>query len=112
MFKSPYRRLLQAGGGSVILPSTGRELVLDDADIRELTSAADTLRARLTPSRGHQGEARPWDIEFGFSEGKHWLFQVRPFIGNDSLQNVAALAAFEAPRAGAGDILSLDEPIP
>jgi len=112
MFKSPYRRLLQAGGGTEIVPSTRGEFVLDDADVRELTSTADTLRARLIPSRGPQGKARPWDIEFGFSKGKLWLFQVRPFVGNDSLQNVAALNAFEAPRAGADDALRLDETIP
>jgi hypothetical protein len=112
MFKSPYRRLLQAGSGTEILPSSGRESVLDADELRQLTSAAELLRTTLTPSRGLQGKARPWDIEFGFSKGKLWLFQVRPFIGNDSLQNVAALAAFEAPRAGAGDILSLDDTIP
>jgi phosphoenolpyruvate synthase/pyruvate phosphate dikinase len=112
MFKSPYRRLLQAGGGTEVVASTGNEFVLDDADIRELTSTADTLRARLTPSRGPDGKARPWDIEFGFSKGKLWLFQVRPFVGNDLLQNVAALNAFEAPRAEAGDELNLDEAIP
>ena len=55
---------------------------------------------------------RPWDIEFGFSQGQLWLFQVRPFVGNDSLQNIAALASYEAPRAGADDTVSLDEAVP
>ncbi len=111
MFKSPYRRLLQRDG-TIVRPSTGREFVLEDAELRELTTTAAAIRARLAPSRAPDGGERPWDIEFGFANGKLWLFQVRPFVGNDALQNVATLAAFEAKRAGLGDEVSLDEGIP
>jgi hypothetical protein len=69
-------------------------------------------RGSLTASERNRRRERPWDIEFGFARGKLWLFQARPFVGNDALQNVATLAAFEATRAGLGDKISLDETIP
>jgi hypothetical protein len=56
------------------------------------------------------GRARPWDIEYGFTHGKLWLFQSRPFIGNDSLKNVPALAPLEVnPSGRQADTLSLSE---
>ena len=63
------------------------------------------------PSRDSEGRPRPWDVEFGFAGGKLWLFQTRPFIGNESLANVPALAAYEAPQAGGAERISLDEVI-
>jgi hypothetical protein len=109
MFKSPYRRLLKTEGGSEIVPSTGGEYVLSDAELTELVTAAARIRDEFDPSVDPQGQPRPWDIEFGFADGKLWLFQTRPFIGNESLRNVPALAAYEAPSAGAGERVSLDE---
>jgi phosphoenolpyruvate synthase/pyruvate phosphate dikinase len=111
MFKSPYRRLLTPGG-SEIVPSTGSEYVLSEAELSDLVTTAARIRDRFEPSPGRDGGARPWDVEFGFVEGKLWLFQARPFIGNDSLANVSALAAYEAPRAGGADRVSLDERLP
>ena len=29
-----------------------------------------------------KGIEGPYDVEFGFKEGKIWLFQVRPFVEN------------------------------
>ena len=39
------------------------------------------------------------------------FFDTRPFIGNGSLANVPALAAYEAPRAGGDERVSLDEAV-
>jgi len=111
MFKSPWRRLLTPAGSETV-PSTARERVLEKAELAELVATAGGLRARLAPSRAPDGTARPWDIEFGFAAGRLWLFQVRPFVGNDALKNVAALAAFDTPRSGAGETVSLAEVIP
>ena len=41
------------------------------------------------------------DIEFGFKEGKLGVFQCRPFLGNEELKNVPALAALDTPIGGA-----------
>ena len=59
------------------------------------------------------GKPRPWDIEFGFRNGKLWLFQCRPFLGNDELKNIPALAPLEGPDVSAHnkDTLSLEETI-
>lgn len=112
MFKSPYRRLLQDDGGSEIFPSTGGEYVLSKAEIEALVAAAQLVRDGFEPSRDRNGAARPWDIEFGFADGRLWLFQTRPFIGNQSLSNIPALMAYEAPSTGKDEIVSLDAPIP
>ena len=61
--------------------------------------------------RDPAGRPRPWDIEFGFADGKLWLFQCRPFLGNDQLKNVPALAPLEWTTTGATDTLSLEETI-
>jgi hypothetical protein len=58
------------------------------------------------------GKPKPWDIEFGFSKGKLWLFQCRPFLGSDQLKNIPALAPLEGTiSAKGGDTLSLEEKI-
>jgi hypothetical protein len=110
MFKSPYRRLLKPGG-SEILASTGNEYVLSEAELEELVNTAARIRDGFEPARDASGLARPWDVEFGFVDGKLWLFQTRPFIGNPSLANVPALAAYEAPQAGGNERASLDEEV-
>jgi hypothetical protein len=112
MFKSPWRRMLQPGGGSAIVASTRGELVLEPDEIEALIATAQALERQLDPSIDASGRARPWDIEYGFAGGRLWLFQVRPFVGNDSLKNVPALAAYESSRAAAGKTLALDEAIP
>jgi phosphoenolpyruvate synthase/pyruvate phosphate dikinase len=109
MFKSPWRRLLGPDGGSKIVPSTGKSYVLDDREIAELTKAGAQVRDRLEPARNGEGEPRPWDIEFGFSGGRLWLFQSRPFLGNDEVQNLPALAALDGDDADAGGSVSLEE---
>ena len=108
---SQWRRLLRPDGGSEIVPSTGDEAVLSDSELGDLVAAAARIRDEFEPSTDNAGRPRPWDIEFGFADGKLWLFQARPFIGNDSLGNVAALAAYEAPTSARDEHVSLDQPI-
>jgi hypothetical protein len=109
MFKSPYRRLLGPDGGSELVPSTGKAYVLDEKEIAELTAAGGAVRDKLEPARDASGRPRPWDIEFGFSKGKLWLFQSRPFLGNDELQNLPALAALDGDTGGDEGSVSLGE---
>jgi hypothetical protein len=110
MFKSPYRRLLKPGG-SEIVDSTGDEYVLSEAELTDLVTTTARIRDEFEPSRDSEGRARPWDVEFGFADGKLWLFQTRPFIGNESLANVPALASYEIPQPGGDDRISLDEAV-
>ena len=111
LFKSPYRNLLIPGGGTEVVPSTGKEYVLSKANIDELVAAGKLISEKFEPALDSSGKPRPWDIEFGFTGDKLWLFQSRPFIGNDSLKNVPALAALEGAQgvASGSSVLSLQE---
>jgi len=111
MFKSPQRRLLKPDGGSEIVPSTGSEFVLDADELKSLVLAAQKIRDTLPAATDASGKPRPWDIEFGFADGKLWLFQSRPFIGNDELANVPALAALDDATAQPTGSVSLEEVI-
>jgi hypothetical protein len=108
MFKSPWRRILVPGGTSMVA-STGKDHVLDDREIAEITRAGREITEKFEATRDPSGRPRPWDIEFGFAGGKLWLFQCRPFVGNDNLKNVPALAALEGGRDGGDETLSLDD---
>jgi hypothetical protein len=108
-FKSPWRRMLQPGGSSAIVASTGHDHVLEPNEITDLVGAGRVLNDTLEPARDPAGAPRPWDVEFGFVDGKLWLFQCRPFVGNDSLKNVTALAMLEGPVGKGTDMISLEE---
>ncbi|MGH7788176.1 MAG: PEP/pyruvate-binding domain-containing protein [Candidatus Binatia bacterium] len=110
LFKSPWRNQLQPGGGSAIVPSSGTDEVLTPAEVEQIVGAGQKITETFTPVQDPAGKPRPWDIEFGFAAGKLWLFQCRPFLGNDQLKNVPALAPLEsATSAKANDTLSLEE---
>ena len=111
MFKSPWRRLLDDHGGSRVVAATGKQRVLSDQELSQVVGAAQKIRDNFEPARDAQGRARPWDIEFGFTEGKLWLFQARPFVGNDEVKNMPALVALDATSPRASETFALDEPV-
>lgn len=110
LYKSPWKNALIPGGGSRIVPSSGRDEVLAPKELDDIIAAGKAIDAQLTPARDSMGRPRAWDIEFGFHDGHLWLFQSRPFIGNESVKNVPALAVLDGPggkAAGGKDELSL-----
>jgi hypothetical protein len=112
LFKSPWKTALLPGGGAKIVPSSGRETVLEADELRELIAVGREIAERFEPARDPAGKPRPWDIEFGFNRGKLWLFQSRPFIGNDDLKNVRALASLEpSDGSGGAKTLSLEDTV-
>ncbi len=110
-FKSHSRRLLKPEGGTEVVPATGSDYVLAPEEVTALTDAAKKINTSLEPARDPGGNPRAWDIEFGFADGKLWLFQVRPFIGNEDMQNVPALAALESGSATSGGAITLEEQV-
>jgi hypothetical protein len=82
---------------------------LEPKELADLVGAGRVLNDTLEPARDPAGAPRPWDVEFGFVDGKLWLFQCRPFVGNDSLKNVTALATLEGPVGKGADMVSLEE---
>jgi phosphoenolpyruvate synthase/pyruvate phosphate dikinase len=112
LFKSPWRNQLQPGGGSAIVPASGSDTVLAPEEVQQITAAGEKITETFTPVMGAAGKPKPWDIEFGFAKGKLWLFQCRPFLGNDQLRNIPALAPLEGPTTTKGsDRLSLEDKI-
>ncbi len=110
-YKSAWRVMLKPGGGREVVPSTGQDHVLTQDELDRVTAAAMTLNKKLKPVRDASGKARPWDIEFGFANGQLWLFQVRPFVGNEELRNIPALAALDGPAVPKRQVIALDEAI-
>jgi hypothetical protein len=111
LFKSPWKSQLLPGGGSAIVPSTGKDTVLKPDELKQIIAAGQKISATFEPAHNPAGKVRPWDIEFGFKAGKLWLFQCRPFLGNDALNNIPALASLEGQRASTAEkkMLSLEE---
>ena len=112
MFKSPYRRLLLPSGGSQIVASTASERVLSDAELADLVAAAAHIRDDMAAEKDSSGQPRPWDVEFGFADGKLWLFQARAFLGAESLAHVPAVARYEVSAKDDEQRVSLDQVIP
>jgi hypothetical protein len=113
LFKSPWRNQLLPGGGTAIVPATGKDTVLAPDELKQIIAAGQKISETFEPVHDPAGQPRPWDIEFGFKDGKLWLFQCRPFLGNDELKNIPALAPLEGPdaRAHENDMLSLEDTI-
>jgi len=74
--KAPWRRELQRGGTrwvAAMRPDT----LLRPAELAQLQ---DVVAAWKGKWRGTPEESTVWDMEFGFTQGRLWLFQVRPFV--------------------------------
>jgi phosphoenolpyruvate synthase/pyruvate phosphate dikinase len=96
-YKSPVRRMLvsKGEGGAEMVPSTGSERVLTVEELESLIAAAKKIEAEFRPEEGPFEEPLPWDIEYGFVDGRLYLFQTRPFVGNSDMRNLPALAALD-----------------
>ncbi|MEA2115046.1 MAG: PEP/pyruvate-binding domain-containing protein [Thermodesulfobacteriota bacterium] len=110
-FKSPWRRLVTPGSGTGIVPSTGREYVLSPEEVKAITRAGLTIRKNFKPALDKNGNPKAWDIEYGFAKGKLWLFQCRPFIGNEDFSNIPALAGLDKEIKKNSGNISLDDAI-
>lgn len=99
--KAPYRRrLADAGGIDWAAAPAGPVLTADE--ISQLRALAADVAAKYEPVLDDAGEARPWDIEFGFVAGRLTLFQIRPLVERGSRQVDALVARLLPPRETAG----------
>ena len=79
-------------------------------DLREgMVLEGVVTKTAMEPTLNANGKPRPWDIEYGFADGKLWLFQSRPFIGSDEVANLPALAMLDEPRAAVSETISLED---
>ena len=110
-YKSAWRLMLKPGGGSEVVPSTGQDHVLNQKELEEVIAAASKINRKLEPILDASGKPRPWDIEFGFAKSKLWLFQARPFVGNEEIRNLPVLASLDVTTAPKLQFITLDEVI-
>jgi len=87
--------------------SEGKDPLLDEAALEELRAVANEVVKAIPPEEGV-----PWDIEFGFYEGRAYLFQIRPLRASRApathpfltvLDDEAAVLATSVDLAGALD---------
>jgi hypothetical protein len=93
---APLRRQLDPRGGLVNLPASGRDFVLSRDEIERLTAFARTLPTEYPAVTDDVGQPAPFDVEFGFLGGKLYLFQIRPYPGNQRTRANALLHSLDA----------------
>jgi hypothetical protein len=77
--KSPYQRALSTAGGVELLPADSGQVLLPE-EVQQLRELAAEVNEKYAPVFDESGAKRPWDIEFGFVDGKLTLFQIRPLV--------------------------------
>ncbi len=90
---APRRRALvtRGSGGVEWLAAETPDTLLAPGELRQLVEASNRWKTRFAPENGETA----WDMEFGFVDGKLWLFQVRPFVPNRNLQLMARLSTLD-----------------
>ena len=90
--KAPLRRALLPQGGATMVPSRRPETLLQSAEVSQLMEVVAEWRERFAPG----DPTTVWDMEFGFVDGRLWLFQVRPFVRFRSAGMMERLAVLDA----------------
>jgi hypothetical protein len=108
--EAPRRRALVNGGSGGVewLAAANPDTLLTPGELAQLVEAANRWKTRFAP-----GDSRTaWDMEFGFVEGKLWLFQVRPFVPTRNAALLARLGSLDRDVLRSGSrIVSMVEPI-
>jgi hypothetical protein len=96
--KSPYRTLLKfdAKGGSTQAPASGSSRILEDAEIAQLVQLEKELKTAYPNNMDDLNRPIPWDVEFGFLNGKLMLFQIRQVNENRALKSLRSLSRLDA----------------
>ncbi len=106
--KAPRRRQVVPNGTrwiAALRPDT----LLKPGELDQLSSVVETLRAAKA---GTAEESTIWDIEYGFVDGRLWLFQIRPFIRYRNSDVYARLERLDTEALGnAGRTVRLSGPL-
>lgn len=97
--RAPYKRRLKEEGGVDWIPAT-MGAVLAETEIAALRALASEAVERVEPQSGPDGSPLPWDMEFGFVEGKLQLFQIRPLVERGRAAAEKAVAMLASKRQG------------
>ncbi|MDH3272604.1 MAG: phosphoenolpyruvate synthase, partial [Gemmatimonadota bacterium] len=90
--KAPRRRVVVPGGTRWVAASRP-EVLLAPAELAQLRSVVEAWQGKMV---GTPDADTTWDIEYGFLEGRLWLFQIRPFIRFRNSDVYARLEALDA----------------
>ncbi len=74
-----------------MVPAATPTYLLREDDVRQLLKVVDDWEKRFAKS----DRSTVWDIEFGFVDGKLWLFQIRPFVRFRSSQLLERLSVLD-----------------
>jgi phosphoenolpyruvate synthase/pyruvate phosphate dikinase len=94
--RGTYRKMLRPSGDFQNVPVSGSDTVLMPDEIRQLREMVAEVKRRYPPAYAAQGDALPWDIEFGFEKGQLRLFQIRPLARYQEQQTLEALSRLDA----------------
>jgi len=93
---APWRRVPNADGALIFLPSSGSDTVLEAIEIYRLANFAQQLPDRFPAIVDDEGNPAPADVEFGFLNGKLYLFQLRPFLDSKMAMGISYLQQMDA----------------
>lgn len=89
------KRILLNTGGSQLVRAGSPADIISPAEREQLRQLALKLPSQFPELRDATGQLQAADVEFGFKDGKLWLFQIRPFVENDTASGNAYLMQLE-----------------
>jgi hypothetical protein len=93
---APRKRVLVETGGSALVPASGAERLLEPGDIAELLKVVERLPGWFDHVPEAERATTVADVEFGFLDGKLFLFQIRPFVQNKGAAKNRYLQSLDA----------------
>lgn len=88
-----YRyRVIPSTGGSMMGYTDFSDQILNVQDMFKIRELVKEVGYKMVTEIGQEG---PYDIELGFKDGNIWLFQIRPFVENNSALRSEYLQSLE-----------------
>ncbi|MDQ6970497.1 MAG: PEP/pyruvate-binding domain-containing protein [Mariprofundus sp.] len=108
---APMQAVLNPAGGVDKVMVSGKQYILRQDEIVQLRQLAADVEKRFPLQRDHQQVSAVADIEFGFSQGKLALFQIRPFVESRRALHSQTLMNMDRRLLGNADIqIRMDQP--
>jgi phosphoenolpyruvate synthase/pyruvate phosphate dikinase len=101
---APRKRVLLTSGGSELVATSGAERLLTPEEIAELLRVVDEIPGWFKNLPEEERAKTVADIEFGFLDGKLYLFQIRPFVESKGAARSQYLQSLDAGLAAAGEV--------
>ncbi len=93
---APFKRVLKETGGSELVLTSGDERLLGPDEIRQLLAFVERLPGWFVNLPEAERAEAVADVEFGFVDGKLYLFQIRPFVQSKGAERSSYLRSLDA----------------